>query len=90
MYSQKFTKEIYPEDFDEEDKERFDLLLKQAKLLFPNLIGDEWLIKTGIIAFMRKEKRGDIEPSTDEEIDAIKQQYTKDLLFFTPPIEAKE
>ena len=90
MNSQKFNKEIYPEDFTEEDKERFDILLKQAQFLFPNLVGEEWLMKTAILAFMRKEKKGDTEPSTNEEIEAIKKQYTTNTVFFTEPIEAKE
>ena len=72
MLSQKFNKEIYPEDFTEEDKERFDILLKQAQFLFPKLVGEEWLMRTAILAYMRKEKNGDTEPSTDEEIEAIK------------------
>ena len=88
--SQKFNKELYPEDFNELDKERFDILLKQAQFLFPNLVGEQWLMKTAILAFMRKEKNGDAEPSTDEEIEAMKKQYTTDTVFFTPPIEAKE
>jgi hypothetical protein len=90
LSSQKFNKEIYPEDFTEDDKERFDILLKQAECLFPNLVGEQWLMKTAILAFMRKEKNGDTEPSTDEEIEAMKKQYTSDTVFFTPPIETKE
>ena len=90
MNSQSFKKEIYPEDFTDEDKERFDVLLEQAKLLFPNLAGDEWLMKTGIIAFINKEKRGETEPSSQEEIAAIKNRYTKDTVFHTEPIEVKE
>ena len=36
MNSQKYNKEeLYPEDFDEDDKLEFDLLLEQSKMLFP-------------------------------------------------------
>ena len=57
MNSQRYNKEeLYPDDFDEDDKLQFDLLLEQSKMLFPKLANDEWLIKTGIIAYMRKNK----------------------------------
>ena len=90
MNSQKFTKEIYPENYTEEDKERFDLLIKQGKLLFPNLVNDEWLIKSAIHAYMLKEKLGDVTQPTEEEINAIKSQYTTQTVFYTPEIETKE
>jgi hypothetical protein len=36
------------------------------------LANDEWLIKKGIFAFMRKQKLGDAEPPSQEEIASIK------------------
>ena len=39
---------------------------------------------------MRKEKQGDTEPPSQEEIAAIKNQYTKDTVFYTEPIEPAE
>ena len=92
MNSQKYNKEeLYPEDFTEDDKLEFDLLLEQAKMLFPKLTNDDWLIKQGIIAYMRKNKMGDTEPPSQEEIARIKNQYTKDTIFYTEPaIEAVE
>ena len=88
MNSQRYNKdEIYPEDFDENDKLEFDLLLEQSKMLFPKLVKDDWLIKTGIIAYMRKRKFGDTEPPSQEEIANIRNQYTKDTIFYTDPIE---
>ena len=92
MDSQKWNKdELYPENFTDDDKLQFDMYLEQSKMLFPKLANDEWLIKKGIFAFMRKQKLGDIEPPSQEEIASIKNQYTKDTIFYTEPaIEAVE
>jgi hypothetical protein len=91
MNSQRYNKdEIYPDDFDENDKLQFDLFLEQSKLLFPKLANDDWLIKKGIFAYMRKQKLGDTEPPSQEEIASIRNQYTKDTIFYTagsPPHE---
>jgi len=91
MNSQRYNKEeLYPEDFDEDDKLEFDLLLEQSKMLFPKLANDDWLIKKGIFAYMRKQKLGDTEPPSQEEIASIRNQYTKDTIFYTDPIETVE
>ena len=91
MNSQKYNKEeLYPEDFTEDDKLQFDMYLEQSKMLFPKLANDEWLIKRGIFAYMRKDNVGDNEPPSQEEIAAIKNQYTKDTIFYTEPIETEE
>jgi len=91
MNSQKYNKEeLYPDDFTEEDKEHFETLLEQAKLLFPKLATEEWLIKKGIEAFIRNEKQGSTEPPSQEEIAEIKNQYTKDTIFYTEPVEVVE
>ena len=88
MNSQKYNKEeLYPEDFSEDDKLQFDMYLEQSKMLFPKLANDEWLIKKGIFAYMRKEKLGETEPPSQEEIATIKNQYTNDTIFYTEPIE---
>ena len=88
MNSQKYDKEqLYPEDFSEDDKLQFDIYLEQSKMLFPKLVNDEWLIKKAVFAYMRKDKMGDTEPPTQEEIAAIKNQYTNDTIFYTEPIE---
>ncbi len=63
------------------------MYLEQSKLLYPKLANDEWLIKPGIFAYMRKEKIGDTEPSSHEETAAIKNQYTNATIFQTEPIE---
>ena len=91
MNSQRYNKEeLYPEDFTDEDKEKFEVYLDQSKLLFPKLAGEEWLIKKGILAFMRKEKQGETKPPSQEEISQIRNQYTKDTVFYTEPIEPAE
>ena len=88
MNSQKYNKdELYPDDFDEDDKLQFDMYLEQSKMLFPKLSNDDWLIKKGIFAYMRKTKMGDTEPPSHEEIASIRNQYTKDTIFYTEPIE---
>jgi hypothetical protein len=64
--------------------------LEQSKMLFPKLANDDWLIKKGIFAYMRKNKMGDVEPPSQEEIANIRNQYTNDTVFYTEPIEAVE
>ena len=91
MKSQVYNKEgLYPEDFTDEEKIEFDLLLEQSKMLFPKLANEEWLIKQGIIAFINKRKRGDVEPPSQEEIAELRNKYTKDTIFYTEPIETPE
>ncbi len=91
MNSQKYNKEeIYPEDFTEDDKVEFDILLEQSKTLFPKLANEEWLIKKGIFAFMKQKKLGSTEPPSQEEIAEIRNKYTKDTIFYTEPVETKD
>ncbi len=69
------------------------MYLEQAKMLFPKMANDEWLIIIkGIFAFMRREKMGSSEPQSKQKIADIKNQYIKDTMFYTKPIEevAKE
>lgn len=81
------NKETYPIDFTEDDKLRFDMLLEQAKFLFPKMMNDEWVLKMGIFAFMRREKLNlDDTKATDEEITEIKKQYDKGAVYYTEPI----
>ena len=82
--------ELFPEDFTEDDKLNFDILLNQSKNLFPKLANDEWLLRMGILAYMKKEKQGDTEPPSQLEISSIRNQYTKDTIFYTEPIEPTE
>jgi hypothetical protein len=66
------------------------MCLEQAKSLSPKLANDEWLIKKGIFVYMRKEKMGDTEPPSQKEIAVFRNQYTKDTIFNTDPIEVAE
>ena len=55
MNSQKYHKdELYPDDFDEDDKLQFDMYLEQSKMLFPKLANDEWFIKKRYICIYEK------------------------------------
>ena len=92
MNSQKCQKKDfdYPEDFNEDDKLQFDMLLVQAKNLFPQLQNDEWLIKEAIIAFMKKEKSGNTDLPTEDEIAKIRNSYTTETVFYTPEKETSE
>ena len=91
MNSQKYNKEeLYPENFDDDDKLNFDILLEQSKLMFPKMASDEWLIKMGVIAYINKQKHGDNNPPSQEEIASIRNQYTNDTVFYTEPIEDKD
>ncbi len=88
MNSQKYNKdELYPEDFSEEDKLQYDIYLEQSKYLFPKMSNDQWQLRMGILAYMRKEKLGETEPPSQEEIATIKNQYTNDTIFYAEPIE---
>jgi len=88
MNSQKYNKEeLYPESFDDDDKLNFDILLEQSKLMFPKMANDEWLIKTAVIAYINRQKRGETEPPSEQEIASIRNQYTQNTVFYTEPIE---
>lgn len=84
MNSQKYNKdELYPEDFTDDDKLEYDILLEQSKVIFPKLCNDVWLLRMGILAYMRKNKSDHIDPPTEEEIAALRNQHTKDTVFYT-------
>ena len=59
---------------------------------FPKLDNDEWLIRKGIFTYIRKIKLVDTEPPSqvESEIAGIRNQYTKDTIFYTEPIEIVE
>ena len=50
-------------------------------------MNDVWVIKMGIIAYMRKEKKGETELPSQEEIANIRNKYSKETVFYTEPIE---
>ena len=59
MNLQRYDKEeLYPTDFTDDNKLNFDILLEQAKQLFPKLSNDIWLIK-GVRAREESEEQRD-------------------------------
>jgi hypothetical protein len=54
------------------------------------MANDEWLLKLGIKAYIEKQKRGEQEPLSQDEIANIKNQYSKDAIYYTEPIEVQE
>ena len=91
MNSQKYNKEeLYPSNFTEDDKLQFDLYLEQSKQLFPKMASEEWLLKLGIKAYIEKQKRGEDKPLSPEEIAEIKNQYSKNAIYYTEPLEVSE
>jgi len=91
MNSQKYNKEeLYPSNYTEDDKLQFDIYLEQSKQYFPKMANEEWLLKLAIKAFMEKQKRGEDKPLSPDEIADIKNQYSKDTVYYTEPIEVRE
>ena len=91
MNSQKYNKEeLYPSNYTEDDKMEFDIYLEQSKQYFPKMANEEWLLKLAIKAFMEKQKRGEDKPLSPDEIADIKNQYSKDTVYYTEPIEVSE
>lgn len=54
LNSQKYKKEVYPDDFTDDDKIEFDLLFEQSRIMFSKLAGEEWFVRAGVIAYMQK------------------------------------
>lgn len=75
LKSQTYNKdEIYPDDFTDDDKLTFDILLQQGLILFPKLQNDSWIVKQAVIAYMRKEKGQGVEVNK-EDIEKVKEKY---------------
>ena len=47
---------LFPEDFTEVDKENYESYFEQSKVLFPKLANEDWVLRMGILAYMRKKK----------------------------------
>ena len=65
--------DIPPLDFNDEQKVEYDMLLRQARLLFPEV--EDFVLKIGVGAYVRKvdkTKFGD-----EEEIKKLKEDYQK-------------
>ena len=72
--SQAFKEDIYPEDFDDDDKLNFDVLLAQALNIYPNI--EIWIMKLAIIAHINKEKGKGV-PLDREEAEKLREKYQK-------------
>lgn len=79
----KKTDELYPEDFTDEDKEKFDELWEQAKVIHSEVFkNDPWIIRLAIIGYIRANK-GMAEPFTNEDLINLKDQYKLESREFT-------
>lgn len=70
--SQEMNKEIYPSGFTKEDEINFDLLVAEAKRIYPKY--QEWMIKIAVEAHINNEK-GLRVPSTPEEVEELRNKY---------------
>ena len=79
--------EIYPQDFDEDQKISYDLFIRQGKLLFPE--AEEWTIKMAVEAYVRlgTNERPKI---SQEEIDEWKAKYDNTTCVYETPQNLEE
>lgn len=75
-------KEIYPQDFNEEQKKEYDFYIRQSKLMFPE--AEEWTLKLGVEAFIRlgDKERKEI---SKEQIEEIKSKYDNENKVYETP-----
>ena len=79
----KKTDELYPEDFTDEDKEKFDELWEQAKVIHSEVFkNDPWIIRLATIGYIRANK-GMAEAFTNEDLIHLKDQYKLESREFT-------
>lgn len=88
------NKEVYPEHFTESDKIDYDILVSQAKQIYPKM--DDWCISLAVIAHINNEKGMKV-PATQEEVQELKSKYdlSNNTIYETPEdenvvIQAKE
>ena len=81
--SQTYTEEIYPEDFDDDNKLNFDALLAQALTIYPNI--EIWIMKLAIIAHINKEKGKGV-PLDREEAEKLRKQYLNIQPVYETPV----
>ena len=76
---------IYPPNFSDDQKLQFDLYVRQAKVLYPDV--EEFSIKLAVEAFVRLGDR-DRPELTPDEIKAEKQKHNFDSEVFETKIES--
>jgi len=82
----KKTDEIYPEEFNDDDKLKFDELWEQAKIIHSEVYNtDPWIIRLAIIGYIRAGK-GMAEPFSNEDLEHLKSQYRLDKREFTTDV----
>ncbi len=69
--SQEYSKDIYPEDFSDEDKYNFDTLLSQELTIYPDI--EVWIMKLAIIAHINK-MNGNGVPLDQEEVIKLREK----------------
>ena len=87
--SQQMNTDVYPDFFTEDDKVNFDILIAEAKRIFPKY--EEWMIKIAVTAYIYQEKGLTVSKS-QEEIEELKNKYdlTDTKLYETPIDETIE
>lgn len=79
----KKTDELYPDEFTDDDKLKFDELWEQAKIIHAEVYAtDPWIIRLSIIGYIRANK-GMAEPFTNEDLEHLKNQYQLETREFT-------
>lgn len=81
--SQAYKEDIYPEDFDDDDKLNFDTLLAQALTIYPNI--EIWIMKLAIIAHINKEKGKGV-PLDREEAEKLRERYLNIKPIYETPL----
>ena len=77
-------KNIYPVNFNKDQELDFDILLKQSKVLYPEV--EEFILKMAVEAYVRQLTNGRPEVSS-EAIEEIRNKYDKTTLLYETPAE---
>ena len=77
------TNNFYPDSFTTDDQINFDVLVADAKRIYPKY--EEWMIKIAVTAYINQEKGLTI-AHTNEEIEDLKSKYdlTNTQVYETP------
>jgi hypothetical protein len=67
-----------PTDLEIEGSIDYDILLRQSKLLFPEV--DEWVLKMAVLAYFKNGKKEEFPTPNEEDVKEIKEMYeTKEV-----------
>jgi hypothetical protein len=79
--------EIYPDYFDDDDKERFDELLAESRIRHPKEYAKELsLLKYAIVCYINGQKKRGEDYVDEEEVKKLREIYrVKSRVFETPP-----